>query len=52
LAETDSFEKLSELAYCLEEFRVQTWAQELVPAMPASLKRMEELFSGAELTLG
>jgi ATP-dependent helicase HrpA len=44
LADPDAFERLAELAWCLEEFRVQTWAQELVPAMPASAKRIRELF--------
>jgi hypothetical protein len=35
----------------LEEFRVQTWAQELTPAMPASAKRIRELFDARGVAL-
>jgi ATP-dependent helicase HrpA len=51
LADADSFERLADLAYCLEEFRVQTWAQELGPAMPASHKRIRELFESHGVTV-
>ena len=51
LADPDPFERLAELGWCLEEFRVQTWAQELTPAMPASAKRIRELFDARGVAL-
>jgi len=51
LADPDPFERLAELAWCLEEFRVQTWAQELLPAIPASAKRIRELFEARGVAL-
>jgi ATP-dependent helicase HrpA len=51
LADPDPFERLAELAWCLEEFRVQTWAQELGPAIPASAKRIRELFEARGVAL-
>jgi hypothetical protein len=51
LADPDPFERLAELAWSLEEFRVQTWAQELGPAIPASAKRIRELFEARGVAL-
>ena len=48
----DPIERLAELAFALEEFRVQTWAQDLGTALPASRKRLEELFASAGVALG
>jgi len=45
LGDPDGLEGLSELAFALEEFRVQTWAQELGTCIPASAKRLNELFA-------
>jgi len=51
-SDPDPRDKLCELAYCLEEYRLQTWAQELGPALPASRKRIEELFTAAGCPTG
>ncbi len=45
LVDPDHLEILGELAYALEEFRIQTWAQDLGTAIPASHKRIQELFA-------
>lgn len=46
IADPDPLEHLGELAFLLEEYRVQIWAQELGTAIPASRKRIEEAFAG------
>ncbi|QQS03838.1 MAG: ATP-dependent RNA helicase HrpA [Fibrobacterota bacterium] len=51
LSDPDGLEILSELAFAMEEFRVQTWAQELGTSIPASAKRMTELFTQAGIEL-
>ncbi len=45
LADPDGLETLGELAFLLEEFRVQLWAQELGTLVPASPKRIGEAFA-------
>jgi ATP-dependent helicase HrpA len=45
LADPDGLETLGELAFLLEEFRVQLWAQELGTIVPASPKRIGEAFA-------
>ena len=45
LVDADPMERWGELAFALEEYRVQTWAQDLGTAIPASLKRIQELFA-------
>lgn len=45
LVDPDPMERWSELAFALEEYRVQTWAQDLGTAFPASHKRITELFA-------
>jgi len=47
LGDPDPLEQLSELAFLLEEFRIQIWAQETGTAIPASRKRVEEAFAAA-----
>lgn len=44
LADPDALERLGELAFLLEEHRVQVWAQESGTAFPASRKRIQEAF--------
>jgi len=45
LADPDGRERLGELAFLLEEYRVQIWAQELGASVPASRKRVEDAFA-------
>jgi len=52
LSDPDGRDRLCELAFCLEEFRVQTWAQDLGTAIPASRKRIQELFDQAGVATG
>jgi ATP-dependent helicase HrpA len=45
LLDADPREHLQELAWLLEEMRVQIWAQELGVTQPASEKRVREMFA-------
>lgn len=45
LGDPNPLEQLSELAFLLEELRVQIWAQEVGVVVPASRKRVEETFT-------
>lgn len=49
LGDPDPLESLAELAFLLEELRVQLWAQEAGTALPASPKRVEEAFTAQGL---
>jgi len=52
LVDPDPMERWGELAFALEEYRVQTWAQDLGTAFPASHKRIAELFAAQSIELG
>lgn len=49
VGDPDPLESLAELAFLLEELRVQLWAQEAGTAVPASRKRVEESFDALGL---